>query len=370
MRFELSKNSTIYVDEFHKPDVSISDNYDAFTPNSAHSSQSSKFMHKHDSNYNASNFDSTVSRSSFKFKHKDSDFDVKIIPKYVFVNSNDSTFSNGNKEFREKDETDVMRWEELKSKLNKAVAAKDSQFQELLWNLLFEHREQFAVSDFELTQTNLIEHKINTENNEPFKAAWRPVLYKLQSQVQQFVDDFLNQGIIIPSSSPWNSAIVLVKKKDNSLRFCIDFRGLNALTKKDSYPLPNIDSVLTSLNGKSIFSSIDLASGYWQIKMHPDSREKTAFSAMGRHYEWLVMPFGLTTAPATFQRLMNEILGDLPFVIIYLDDILVCSKSISEHIEHLSIVFKRLKSAGLKMKPSKCSFGTPKSDISGSCPHS
>ena len=268
------------MNEFHEFDAPTFDNYDTLASNSAYSSQSFKFMRKNNLNSTptASNeCNSTASRSSFEFTHKNSDFDVKIIPKYVFVNTNDSTFLNGNKEFRENNEPDAIRWEELKSKLNKAVAAKDSKFQELLWNLLFEYREQFAVSDSELTQTNLIEHKINTENNEPFKAAWRPVPYKLQSQVQQFVDDFLNQGIIIPSSSPWNSAIVLVKKKDNSLRFWVDYRGLNALTKKDSYPLPNIDSVLTSLNGKSIFSSIDLASGYWQIKMHPDSREKQLF---------------------------------------------------------------------------------------------
>ena len=241
--------------------------------------------------------------------------------------------------------------------MDKNVTADGDEFRQNLWDLFFEFRYQFAVTDSELSQTELITHKIDTGDNSPFKAPWRPVPYKLQESIKTFIEDFLNQGIIIPSNSPWNSPVVLVKKKDNTLRFCVDYRGLNSLTRKDSYPLPNIDAILTSLGGRKFFSSIDLASGYWQIKMSSCSQEKTAFSAAGRHWEWLVMPFGLTTAPATFQRLMNNILGDLEFVIVYLDDILICSRTWEEHIQHLKFVFERLAQAGLRMKPSKCRFG-------------
>ncbi|HKO65787.1 MAG TPA: pol polyprotein, partial [Candidatus Nitrosocosmicus sp.] len=257
----------------------------------------------------------------------------------------------------DENEIDFDRWNTVKSKLDKNMTVEDEIIKSKLYEILHTYRYQFAATDAELTQTDLIEHCIDTCDHPPYKAPWRPVPFKLQEKVSNFVNEFLNQGIIIPSTSPWNSAIVLVKKKDGTLRFCIDYRGVNSLTKKDSYPLPNIDAVLTSLGGKKVFSSIDLASGYWQIKMSKDSQEKTAFSAAGKLWQWVVMPFGLTTAPATFQRLMNNILGDLTFVIVYLDDILICSRNWQEHLEHLSIVFERLKSAGLRMKPSKCSFG-------------
>ena len=248
-----------------------------------------------------------------------------------------------NSELLFNDDPDRDRWSTLYDKLDKVVNHKEVEFEPQLWQLLHEFRDRFAVDDAELTQTNLIEHEINTHYSEPYKAPWRPVPYKLQTKVQEFINDFLNQGIIQPSHSPWNSAIVLVKKKDGSLRFCVDFRGVNAFTRKDSYPLPNIDSILTSLVGKTVFLSIDLASGYWQIKMSENSKEKTAFTAAGRLWEWNVMPFGLTTAPATFQRLMNNVLGGLEFVVIYLDDILVCSKNWREHLEHLRIVFEKLR---------------------------
>ena len=159
------------------------------------------------------------------------------------------------------------------------------------------------------------------------------------------------------SNSPWASPVVLVRKKDGALRFCIDLRRLNARTVKDAYSLPRIEDALDSLNGACLFTSLDLKSGYWQVELDPESIPLTAFTVgpLG-FFECTRMPFGLTNAPATFQRLMESCLGELhlDWCIIYLDDIIVFSKTPEEHLTLLEAVFERLAAAGLKLKPSKC----------------
>ena len=166
-------------------------------------------------------------------------------------------------------------------------------------------------------------------------------------------------GAIRKSQSPWASAVVLVRKKDGSLRFCIDLRKLNERTIKDAYSLPRIEDSLDTLNGAIQFSSIDLKSGYWQVELSEESIPYTAFTVgpLG-FFECVRMPFGLTNAPATFQRLMETCLGDmhLNWCIIYLDDVIVFSKDIPSHLERLRGVFTKLREAGLKLKPSKCEF--------------
>ena len=169
----------------------------------------------------------------------------------------------------------------------------------------------------------------------------------------------LKIGAIQKSNSPWASAVVLVRKKDGSLRFCIDLRKLNSQTIKDAYGLPRIEETLDCLGGSIIFTSLDLKSGYWQVEMDEASKPLTAFTVGPlRFYECERMPFGLTNAPATFQRLMESCLGDLHlnWCIIYLDDVIVFSKTPKDHIERLRGVFHKLFLAGLKLKPRKCEF--------------
>ena len=167
----------------------------------------------------------------------------------------------------------------------------------------------------------------------------------------------LDIGAIRCSNSPWASPVVLVSKKNGSLRFCIDLRKLNARTVKDAYSIPRIEDALDSLNGACIFTSLDLKSGYWQVELDEESIPLTAFTVgpLG-FYECIGMPFGLTNAPATFQRLMESCLGDLHlnWCIIYLDDIIIFSKDPEDHIKRLEGVFEKLAQAGLKLKPSKC----------------
>ena len=169
----------------------------------------------------------------------------------------------------------------------------------------------------------------------------------------------LKVGAIHKSTSPWASPMVLVQKKDGSLRFCIDLQKLNSHTIKDAYSLPQIEESLDCLNGAKIFTSLDLKSGYWQVLMAEDSIPSTAFTVRPlEFYKCVRMPFGLTNAPATFQRLMESCLGDLhlQYCIIYLDDIIVFSKMPDEHIKQLRSVFEKLDQAGLCLKPSKCEF--------------
>ncbi|KAK7945594.1 hypothetical protein WMY93_001322 [Mugilogobius chulae] len=230
------------------------------------------------------------------------------------------------------------------------------QQQEQLRALLVKWEKVFAQHDEDFGRTNLVQHRIPTGDAAPVRERYRPIPPLLYKEVKSLLSGMLEQGVIKESCSPWAAPIVLVRKKDGSWRFCVDYRKLNAVTHKDAFPLPRIEETLTSLSKSEWFSTLDLASGYWQVEMHPDDREKTAFTTPLGLFEFERMPFGLCDAPATFQRLMQQCLNGqiAESLLVYLDDIIIYSADFSSHLQHLDQVFERLWQHGLKLKPDKC----------------
>ena len=168
--------------------------------------------------------------------------------------------------------------------------------------MLLQNRQLFSKDPSDMGRTTIVKHHIPTPGGRPFKYQPHLIPHHLKSVTENQIDEMLQNNIISPSASLWSSPIVLVKKKDGSHRFCVDYRGLNAITTKDAYPLPRVDETVHSLGGATYFSTLDLASGYWQVEVREEDKEKTAFTSPQGHFEFQVMPFGLCNAPATFQR--------------------------------------------------------------------
>ncbi|XP_063075849.1 uncharacterized protein LOC134465891 isoform X1 [Engraulis encrasicolus] len=214
----------------------------------------------------------------------------------------------------------------------------------------------FAQSEEDYGRTSAVYHTIPTGNAAPIRQRYRPVPPSLYSELRTLLQGMLEGGVIKESSSPWAAPVVLVKKKDGSWRFCVDYRKLNEVTHKDAFPLPRVEESLTSLKKAEWYSTLDLASGYWQVEVHPSDKEKTAFATPVGLYQFERMPFGLCNAPATFQRLMQRCLGGKvhDFLLIYLDDVILYSPDFDSHLDHLEQVFTRLQEHGLKLQPLKC----------------
>ncbi|GBG92639.1 hypothetical protein CBR_g56604 [Chara braunii] len=190
-----------------------------------------------------------------------------------------------------------------------------------------------------------------------------PEATKLKRQLKEL----LRLGFIKPSNSPWGAPVLFARKADGTLRLCIDYRGLNRYTVKNSYPMPRADELFDRLAGNRFFTKIDLRSGYHQIRVAAEDQPKTAFRSRLGHYEFTVMPFGLTNAPATFQTVMKDIFRDIleEYVLVYLDDILVYSRTLEDHIRHLRDVLQCLRKHGFYTKLSKCRFAQRKVDFLG-----
>ncbi len=240
--------------------------------------------------------------------------------------------------------------------LRQSVLNREEQTQ--LESLISKYSDVFSTDDYDYGRTDLVKHTIRTGEVNPVRQRAYRTSPHIRAEIERQVQQLLSHDVIEESCSPWASPVVLVKKKDGSYRFCIDFRKLNAVTVKDSYPLPRASEALDSLAGASWFSTMDLSSGYWQVELDPNDREKTAFNTGSALYQFKVMPMGLTNAPPTFQRLMELVLRGLHWKVclVYLDDVLVFSKTFSEHLISLEEVFSRFRSAGLKLKVNKCHF--------------
>ncbi|GBO20384.1 Retrovirus-related Pol polyprotein from transposon 297 [Araneus ventricosus] len=199
----------------------------------------------------------------------------------------------------------------------------------------------------------MTQHRIKTRDHPPIKQYPTRLPLAKKEEAECLVKEMVDNGIIEESSGPWASPIVLVKKKDGSTRFCVDYRKLNEITIKDSYPLPRIDDTLDALNGSQWFSTLDLKSGYWQVEIQPEDKEKTAFTTGQGLWQFKVMPFGLCNAPATFEQLMETVLRGLTSeaCLVYLDDIIIVGRTFQEHLNNIRKVFQRLQKANLKLSP-------------------
>ncbi len=221
------------------------------------------------------------------------------------------------------------------------------------YDLFSKYQSVFAFTRDNIGHTDVVEHAIETQDSRPVKSAYRRLPQVYKEEVDKELCWLTEKGIIRPSCSPWAAPIVMVRKKDGSVRMCVDYRRLNDVTVKDSYPLPHVSEILDSMNGCTHFSTIDLACGYHQVSLKEDDIPKTAFLTHRGLYEYTRLPFGVCNGPSTFQRLMGVVLQGLlgDSCLCYLDDIITFSVGFQSHLMQLEKIFRRLSDAGLPIKP-------------------
>ena len=236
-----------------------------------------------------------------------------------------------------------------------------------LIHLLVKYKDAISLSKNDLGECNVLEHKIDTGDHQPIKQALYKTNLRQKLEMEQHVQEMKDNNIIEPSNSPWLNNPVLVEKKNGEKRFCIDFRALNKVTIKDGYALPRIDEILDTVGSAKLFTTLDLASGFWQVLLDDPSKAKTAFSTILGFFQFRVMPFGLCNAPATFQRLIEKVLTGLNWkqCVAYLDDTVVHARNFKEQLQRLEQVLIRFKTANLKIRIEKCKFAMEEVEFLG-----
>ena len=253
-------------------------------------------------------------------------------------------------------EQEKLKWLEEEFKLREAPWLKGNPalYQEAL-QLLLEFYDLMGHGD-EYGKTTLIQHEIRTHDVPPIKMKGKPINPPMQELLREQMDVWRQQDVIEPSSSPWSAGLIPVAKKNGKTRWVVDYRALNEVTLKDSYPLPNMEDNLSRLSHSRVFSAIDGAGAFHAISIRPEDREKTAFHTPWGLWQYKQMPFGLCNAPATYSRLVQRVLEDIPTSIAlpYLDDTCIHTRTVKDHIEALRRVFQAHKKAGLMLQPAKC----------------
>ncbi len=222
--------------------------------------------------------------------------------------------------------------------------------------LILKYKDLFDTTATSYGAAKGVEHTIELTSNKPINQVPHRVSPVERQIINEMTNEMLATQVIRPSTSQWASPVVLVKKNDGKQRFCIDFRKLNQIKKRDVYPIPRIDDCLDALGGNTLFSTFDMHAGYWQIPMKEQDKSKTAFITTEGLFEFNVIPFGLTNATATFQRYVDMVLAGLKWtsLLVYLDDVFVFSKTVDDHIQRLESTFARFRAFKLKLNAAKC----------------
>ena len=287
--------------------------------------------------------------------------EVDVVSPVAIINSKQSVLNSQVGQVEATDTAETLKRKDKLLTLYQNALNLPSDDKKSFCKLLADYHVAFSLEG-ERGETDMVQLHIDTGDAPPRRQAPRRMPFMVRREIEEQVQKMLAAGVIKKSHSPWASPVILVRKRNGDYRFCVDYRKLNEVTKKDTFPLPRIDDLLDQLAHSKYFSSLDLAAGYWQIQVAPDSQSKTAFVTHRGLFEFRVMPFGLTNAPAVFQRLVQEVLeglnpeGGPDLVTAYLDDILIFSETLQDHMSHLKMVMDRIVAAGLKLNPSKCKF--------------
>ena len=244
----------------------------------------------------------------------------------------------------------------LKDLFQRSIQHLNSEEQDQVADLLMEFEDVFAKSEYDLGDFSDIVHNIDTGSSKPIKQRMRRTPVNFAGEEKAHLEKMLDAGVIQPSVSEWASAPVLVRKRDGTVRWCVDYRALNSVTTKDVFPLPLVEDCIDTLAGNKWFSKLDANSAYWQVKLSDQDRKKTAFITKYGLFEHVRMGFGLCNGPATYSRVMNLVLRNLLWVIVlaFLDDILVLGSTFSNHLSHIREVLLRFRKHQLKLKAKKC----------------